>query len=45
VKQRLVKRVFTRGIDPASNKKAAPNIGAAFRFYPHHFKTDDRVVT
>jgi hypothetical protein len=26
------------------NKKAAPNVGAAFRFYPHHFKTDDRAA-
>ena len=27
-----------------ANKKAAPNIGAAFRFYPHHFKAGNRVV-
>ncbi|WP_461117248.1 hypothetical protein [Spirosoma jeollabukense] len=27
------------------NKKAAPKIGAAFRFYPHHFKTGNRAVT
>ncbi|GAB4043670.1 hypothetical protein [Spirosoma litoris] len=26
------------------NKKAAPKIGAAFRFYPHHFKIDDRAA-
>jgi hypothetical protein len=29
---------------PIEDKKAAPKFGAAFRFYPHHFKTDDRVV-
>ncbi len=27
-----------------ANKKAAPKIGAAFRFYPHHFKMDDQMV-
>lgn len=27
-----------------THKKAAPNIGAAFRFYPHHFKTGNQVV-
>jgi hypothetical protein len=41
-----IKRGLNRQVDRfrVKNKKAAPKIGAAFRFYPHHFKTGNRAV-